>query len=381
MRTMSSRRRTSAALLILVFALAGPSDVDAQSSPARGAAGSSFDEVAGRAAEAREAGRLDEAVAAFRRGVELRPSWDEGWWYLGTTLYEQGRDADAGEAFTRFLALKPETGAAFALRGLCEFRLRRYERALADLQKARTLGIERNAELRRATLYHLAVLLMRYGQFEIAVEPLTLLARAEPETESLVEATGLLLLRLPYLPSEIPPDARDLVVAAGGAGFSWLARADVEAAKRFRSLVERYPDASHVHHAYGVFLLQSDSDAALAEFRREIAINPASADPHLEIAFELLRRGDPAAAKLSAREAVALAPHLPSARNALGRALVGVGEIDAGIGELETAVKLAPESPEMRFALANAYARAGRKQDAAREREIFLKLNRAKERE
>lgn len=354
----------SVTLLLLLLAAA----------QSRNAATPSFDVVARTAAEAREAGRLDEAVAAYRRGVGLQPSWDEGWWYLATTLYEQGRDADARAAFTRFLSLKPETGSGFALRGLCEFRLRQYDRALADLRKARALGIGGNAELTRSAWYHTAILLLRDAQFELAVEPLTMLARSEPEGGSLVDAIGLLVLRLPYLPSDVPPEKRGLIAAAGRAGYSWFGRAGTEADARFRALIERYPDASGVHYAYGVFLLQSDSDAALAEFRREIAVNPLSAYPHLEIAFELLRRGDAGTAEASARRAVRLEPHLPAARNALGRVLVELGDLKAAIGELQTAVELAPESPEMHFALATAYARAGRKQDAAREREIFLKL-------
>jgi hypothetical protein len=38
-------------------------------------------------------------------------------------------------------------------------------------------------------------------------------------------------------------------------------------------------------------------------------------------------------------------------------------------------VKLAPDSPEMHFALARAYTRAGRKQEAARARENFQRLD------
>ena len=346
----------------------------ALSSAATSARAQTFDALARTAAEAREAGRLDAAVAAYRRGVGLRPAWDEGWWYLATVLYEQGKDAEARDAFTRFLALKPDTGGAFALRGLCEFRLEQYDRALADLRKAQTLGIGGNVELTRSAWYHTAILLLRDGQFELAVEPLTMLARSETENEPLVEAIGLLVLRLPYLPSERPAGNSDLITAAGRAGYSWFGRAGVEAGARFRALIDRYPDAPGVHYAYGVFLLSSDSDAALAQFRREIAVNPSSAYPHLEIAFEMLRRGDGRTAEASAKSAVQLEPHLPTARVALGRALVEAGELEAGIRELQTAVNLAPESPEMHFALANAYARAGRKADAAREREIFLKL-------
>ena len=44
------------------------------------------------------------------------------------------------------------------------------------------------------------------------------------------------------------------------------------------------------------------------------------------------------------------------------------------VQELEVGVKLAPDSPETRFALAQAYERAGRKEDAARQRVEFKRL-------
>jgi tetratricopeptide (TPR) repeat protein len=339
-----------------------------------GAPAPSFDVLARTAVEAREAGRLDEAAAAYRRAVHLRPAWDEGWWYLATVLYEQQQDAAARDAFTRFLTLKPDAGRAFALRGLCEFRLRQYDRALTDLRKAQTLGLAGNFELTRSVWYHTAILLVRDAQFELAVEPLTMLARSEPESASLGDAIGLLLLRRAFLPADIPAGSRDVVAAAGRAGYSWFGRAEAAADQRFRALVDHYPDAPNAHYAYGAFLLKTDSEKALAQFRREIAVNPQSAYPHLEIAFELLRRGDARAAAASARAAVRLEPRSPAARNALGRTLVELGDVQAAIRELETAVKLAPGSPEMHFALATAYARAGRKEDAAREREIFTKL-------
>jgi Flp pilus assembly protein TadD len=53
-----------------------------------------------------------------------------------------------------------------------------------------------------------------------------------------------------------------------------------------------------------------------------------------------------------------------------------MGETEAGVRELEVAVRLAPDSPETHFALARAYAKAGRTEDAARERAAFAELER-----
>jgi Flp pilus assembly protein TadD len=73
---------------------------------------------------------------------------------------------------------------------------------------------------------------------------------------------------------------------------------------------------------------------------------------------------------------VALAPGLFAAHNALGRALVELGEVERGVTELEAAARLAPDSPEMHYSLVRAYTRAGRADDAARERAIFTELDR-----
>ena len=50
------------------------------------------------------------------------------------------------------------------------------------------------------------------------------------------------------------------------------------------------------------------------------------------------------------------------------------GDIQAGIRELEICEQQAPGEPQTHIALASAYAKAGRNNDAARERTEFLKL-------
>ncbi len=355
----------ASALLGVILALGG-----------QAAAPLPFEEVARKANEARDKDRLDEAIRWYREGARLRPRWDEGLWYLATLLYEQDRFAEARDAFQRFLVVKPEAGPAWALQGMCEFRLKEYDAALQSLQKGTELGYGTNTAVQRAAWFHLSMLLVRAGQFELAVRPLTFLARSEPESQGLVEAAGLMLLRVAKLPDEIEAGERELVTLAGRAAYAHLSRSGEEARRRFADLIERFPSAPNVHYAHAIFLLGSDSSAALAEFRKEIEIQPRSVFAHLDLAFELIRRGDFAEALAPATEAVRLAPQLFAAHNALGRVLVETGSLEPGIVELETAARLAPESPEMHFALARAYAKAGRKDDAARARATFAELDR-----
>lgn len=334
-----------------------------------------LERVSRQAAQAREAGKLEEAIRLYRRAVELEPSWLEGWWYLGTLQYDLDRYPEARDAFRRFVALDEEAAPAWALLGLCEFQTREYDRALASLNRAQALGLTGNDQLVYVARYHLALLLTRFEQFEASHSLLLGLAREHFDNPQIVEALGLAVLRQPFLPIELPPDRREMVLLAGRAAAASASLRPEEAEREYRQLVERYPETPHVHYAYGVFLLQGNPEEALRQFRRELEISPAHLPAHLQIAFEYLKQRKPEEGLPYARKAVELDPRSFVARNALGRLYLEAGRIEEAISELETGVKLAPDSPQMHFALAQAYARAGRRQEAEQARAEFLRLN------
>jgi tetratricopeptide (TPR) repeat protein len=345
--------------------------------PASTASTAGFERLARQAADARDSGRLEEAISLYRKALKLRPSWVEGRWYLGTLLYDLERHEEARDALRRVIGAQPKNGPARALKGLCDFQLHDYDRALTELQAARALGLGGNRELFSVVRYHTAILLNRAEQFERAFDVLRELVLEGNETVSVVEATGISMLRMPLLPSEMPPERRELVLMAGRAGVKVAARRAPGARAAFEELVARYPETPNVHYAYGGLLLIEEPDAALEEFRRELKVSPSHVPAMLQIAFEQIKRGDYPAALPLAREAVELAPTLFPARNALGRALLETGDTPGAIEQLEAGVKLAPDSPEMRFALARAYTRGGRPADAERERAAFLRLDQA----
>jgi len=346
-----------------------------------GASSAEFEDAMHRAAAARDRGDTDEAIRWYRQGTAVRPAWDEGWWYIGALSYERRRPAEATEAFRRFVTLKPDSGAGWAMRGLAEFDAGDYEAARQHLTKSLRLHSVGNLEIRNAVYQELALLLIRGGRFELAVEPLTTLARTEPESPTLVAACGLALLREPYLPIEIPAEKREVVEAAGRAAYAAMG-GKPEARERFEDAIRRFPRTPGLHYGYGAFLRQEGSGearAAIEQFEKEIAVDPKAVYPRLEIAFELMKRGEHGAAVPWAEEAVRLAPALFAPHFALGRALVDTGHLDRGIAALEKAVSLAPDVPETRTVLARAYAEAGRKADAERERLAVQQLRAAQE--
>jgi tetratricopeptide (TPR) repeat protein len=336
---------------------------------------SDFDQLVKLADDARLAERFEEAIELYGKALKTRPRWPDGWWYVGAIFYEKDFYAQGRDAFQNLVALEPNRAAAWAMLGLCQFQTGEYERAAVSLQRGRTLGLRDNKELESVVRYHTAILYIRFEQFEIAYEILREFMQTGNESSKVVEAFGLAMLRMPFLPKEMPPDKREQVLLAGRAGLSMAYRRLDQARAAFDTLLARYPNEPNVHYAFGVYMLSQDADAALKEFKRELEISPAHYPAMTQMAFEYLKRDQFNDGLPLAEKAVQLAPKMYAARNVLGRILLELGEVERSIKELEEGVKLAPSSPEMHFALARAYTKAGRKEDAARERETFKKLS------
>jgi len=346
-----------------------------QSSSGKSAqADSAFNETVKKADEAREAGKFMDAVPIYLQAIKLRPKWPEGWWYVGTILYDADKYEDARDAFRNLVGLEPRRGQAWGMLGLCQFQTHEYEPAAVSLTRARELGLDGNQALNSVVRYHAAIVYNRFEQFELAFDVLREFLREGNENPKIIEAFGLAMMRMPFLPSEIPADKREEVLLAGRAGFDMAARRLENARKAFDDLRTRYPNEPNVHYSYGVFMLGQDADAAIKEFQRELEISPNHVASMLQMAFEYHKRSEFDTALPLAEKSVQLAPKMFQARNILGRVLLDLGQVDRSIKELETGTTLAPSSPEMHYALSRAYTRAGRKEDADREREIFKQL-------
>ncbi len=309
----------------------------------------SFDGIARRAAESRDAGRTAEAIRLYRQAVALRPRWDEGWWHLGALLHQSEEYLEGREAMREEGAGNRVAATDSLAKGLFE------------------LGMPAG-ELKEVALWHLAALYVKQGEFERAHDPLKWLARGLPPSPGLEDTIGLALLRSPLAASEIPDSRRQLVRETGRAGFHHLAGRVDEARKAYEELIRSYPREPWVHYAFGASLKQANPARALEEFRRELEIQPDNVYAHLEIAYLLLPRADYEESRAAAARAVELAPGLFAGHLALGRALLGQENASGAVRALEAAAKLAPEVAEVQVTLAQAYAEAGRPADAARAR-------------
>jgi len=353
----------------------------------RGAGPESFEQLAARAQAAMEADRVPEAIHLYSRATALQPNWSEGWWHLGTLLFDSGRFSEARNAFAHFVTVeKKQAGPGFAMLGLSEFQLKLYPKALATLEHGRNLGLGPNPDFVRVVLYHEGILNSFLGRPEIALQRLTLMANkiaaAHPDAPrdavfadlELLDAFGIAALRITKLPSDIPPAQAPLVRSAGHAQALIALQDRVAAEAELKELTASYPSQSGVHYLYGVFLLKEHPPLAVDEFRREIEVSPASDAARIQLAFQFLNAADYEQGLKYAKQAVKLAPGNFVAHIVCGRLWLALGNTAEAVQELQTAVKLAPGSPDAHFALSRAFAEAGRKNDAARERGEFERL-------
>ena len=346
-----------------------------------------FDQLASQALAAMNANEIPKAIRLFQKATALRPKWSEGWWYLGTMSFDANRLNRARDAFLHFVSVEHrEPGPGFGMLGLTEFRLKDYHDALSALERGRELGLGTNPEFVHRALYVDGVLFNLFGEPEIALVRLTLIANqiaeahpAAPEEtvlgdSDLLDAFGLAALRMPKLPAEITPNQASLIRSAGHAQALVAMQDRVAAGAELKQLVAKYPTTPNVHYMYGVYLLKEDPPASVNQFRKEIEISPKSSAAYIQLALENLHIAKFTQGLHYAQEAIVLAPDNFVAHVACGELWLGLGKNDRAIRELRTAVRLAPGSPDAHFALSRALDAAGREREAAQQRAEFQHL-------
>jgi tetratricopeptide (TPR) repeat protein len=336
----------------------------------------STQELEKKADAAREKGDTQASLKLYERALARSPSWQEGWWYYGSLLYDGDHYTEAAAAFRKLVKLNDKLGNAWAMLGLSEFETHQYDRALNDLQSAERLGAG-EASLQNIADYHLALLLNQHGDSDGAMLLLSSLYLKGVRSEDLQVAMGLALLRVPIFSSQLDP-SRDAVVHDAGSVAALMATKEAERTDiSFRDMLNQYPKVQFLHYAYGGFLATQGHDAeAESQFQSEIDLNPESALAYLEWSFICMKaKNYPEAIRL-ARRAAELNPDSFLAHYILGNSLLSSGDATAARPELETAKKLAPGVPDVRYSLSRTYARLGESVLAKQEQEQFLTLQR-----
>ena len=339
-----------------------------------------FEELTRQAAAAGEAGRTQEAITAYLNALRLRPEWDEGWAQLGTLSYIAQRHTEGISALKNSLRINPQRAEAWVFLGLCEFETKEYRNAYLHMERGRELGFHGTPEAQRMASMRLAELRTWSGDFDGAKDLLIPEVDRNQLTPTSKAVLGLIILRIPRLPTQVEPSLDALVHAAGETAALLYAERYNEAFQAFEQMLKEFPNTPFLHYAYGSVLESlAQHDEAEEQLREEIRLAPQNALPYMRLADIFLKTGRPGDALSNAERAVQLDAQAAGAHELLGRALLEVGKTEESIKELEIASRLAPNYPEVHFNLARAYTKARMPAQAERERAIFARLNEQEE--
>jgi tetratricopeptide (TPR) repeat protein len=330
---------------------------------------STFEELASQATAAREANKTSQAIELYQKALHLKPAWKEGWWFLGTLSYDGDQYETGARAFGEFVKLEDKAAAGWAFWGLCEFETGDYEHALEHTRKGLAMGSDLDPGIEQVLRFHEALLLTRLGLFDQAMPRFMPFVRRGVQDPTLISGIGLAALRRALLPKEIPAAQQALITATGQTALLWMAGDTVKAGPAFQALVNGYSTAPGVHYFYASYLLSfRPVEEAVAELKRELKLNTHDPDARGMIALLMVRGGASATALPFAKQAAEDGPTSPMAQYTYGLILESTGELRQAIERLETAERLDPANIEYHMGLASAYSKAGRHEDARRER-------------
>lgn len=358
--------RLTLAVLMLPAVLAA-----AQSTPSV----NSFERLSERARQAYESDRRDQAVALYTQALQLRPDWAQGWWAIGSIQYEAGRPRECRNALRQMVKFDATAAPGWIVLGLCEFKLKLYDSAFESLKRGHMLVPEgHGGELLDLADYHIALLLIHRGAFEMSQEFLLKVAMHVKVDEEKMFACGLAALRMPIFPEEVAQADRDAVNLAGRAFWDLATKPPAEAESSFAALVAKYPRVPYVHYFFGTYLGARRPPDCVKEFLEELRLNPGSVPARVQLVLQYLNEPRADEALKLAREAVRLSPDSVGTQVALGRALSASGDDEGALTAFLAARKLDAESPQIRMFLVGAYRALGRAEDMQREKAAYERL-------
>ncbi len=108
-------------------------------------------------------GKLTDALSQYRKAVELKPDYAEGWHSLGTVYGKTGRFGEAINCFNNSMRYKPNYVEAMSDRGIAKAGMGHTDEALKDLAAA----IRMNPEFAMA-YFNRALVYLNTGKKELA---------------------------------------------------------------------------------------------------------------------------------------------------------------------------------------------------------------------
>ncbi len=324
-----------------------------------------------------QAGRIEEAITAYRAFLKLEPEHVEARSNLGAALSHTGRYEEAIAEYEQALKRAPSNAGIRLNLALAYYKSAQLARAVSELIRVH----EARPDDRQPALL-LADCYLQMGENRKVVDLLTPLEPQNTDNRAFSYLLGTALIRDSQvargqaLVDRILRDGEtaEARLLLGTAEF--MARDFTKARKDLARAAELNPRLPSVHGFYGRALLATGDPAnAQAEFRKELELNPFDFDSNLNLGFLLRQDQKHDEAMPFIERALKVRPRAAAARYQLATVYLAKGQTAEAQRELEQVVADEPGFVEAHVSLATLYYRLKRKSDGDREREIVRKLN------
>ena len=278
-------------------------------------------------------GNKDQAIAEYRRALQINPGYKVAHYNLGIALFDSGRNDEAAAEYHVALRIDPNYAEAHNNLGVVLMAENQNEDALAEYRKA--LAIDPSyAEAR----YNFGNALLQAGKLQ----------------EALAQYRQALALT--------PKDARIL----NNLGIALSIKGEKSGAMaQYREALAANPDFVDAHFDLGVALAKTNQlDEAAGEYRQALKLNPNYAKARFGLGKVLLRQGDLKAALACFQKPSALAPANVATWLNLGDDLLRHEDVEEAIICYRQALQAGPGSAEVYAHLGLAYSRKGDSREA-----------------
>jgi Tfp pilus assembly protein PilF len=337
------------------------------------------------------------AIPEFRAAVAIDPTNVDAQANLGVLLFFQGKAAESIPHFRAALSgskeeQQPGLAKIQGLLGMAEIRTRDFADAQKDMDAAfLALAFPSSAPATQDPRFQLQLGLELVGldtdggDLEKAAAVIAQLRKAVPDNPEVLYAAyrtysdlaGESMLAL----SLGAPDSAQM--------HQLLAHEDIRqgnttaAVAQYRKAIAIDPHLPGVHFELAELLRTSTDEAikqqAEQEYHAALQQDPQNEKAILRLADIDARKGHTEKSYEEYRKAVELQPSDADAKLGLARTLIEMDQADKALPLLEDAVKLEPTNAAAHYRLATLYRRLGRADDAKREVELYQKFKDMKE--
>lgn len=323
------------------------------------------------------------AIPEFQAAVAIDPENVDAQANLGVLLFFQGKAADAIPHFRAALQRQPGLAKIQGLLGIAESHTLNFDNARKDIEAAFPAIQDPRFQVQLGL--ELVGLDTQSGDLEKAATVLAQLRKVAPDNAEVLYAayrtysdlSGESMLAL----SLSAPDSAQM--------HQLLAHEDARqgnnnaAVAQYRKAIALDPHLPGVHFELAE-LLHSSTDETLKkeaeqEYRAALLENVQDEKSILRLAEIDVQKGNTQQAYQEYTKAVELQPSDADAKLGLAKTLIEMNQSDKALGLLEQTVQLEPTNSTAHYRLGTLYRKMGRADDAKRELELYTKFKEMKE--